>query len=434
MNQRCLVCDTTDKWENVDKYRKSDKGMHICGNCGFVTYPERFKSVQEAKDYYHEDYRNPPSIGNFQTGQRKIQMHRTFLTPLIERWKKEEKKPLVCDIGAAYGMFLAWMKQNVPGSEVTGTEFTQSYRRNAYHEYNVPLTVDFDDTKKYDLIASYKVAEHQVDADKFLKQYKECLTKDGLIYVSVPVWFGEMKNSGNDDWDIEYYYHTDHINVWTRKLFEVVLKKVGLEVIQEDHVMYGSTYLCKRNDELMKEVPVYEDPEKIKELMDNTKKANDFYERRQFTEAVNAFPNFPKAWTLRYEQDRSVAHKQQGAPPWEFVKTNYIEPALKACPSELQVLKMAADICMRYDKYKDATDFINAALEIRPNNAALEFLMAHCLRGIAGKTEHKEDRLKLLETARDYTRKIREVDPALRDEATNWIYQDNAHLPTPLEV
>ena len=104
---RCVVCDTKGDWEKVDQYRLKPSGMHICKNCGFVFYPEKYMSEDEAKAYYKEDYRKPPNVGNAFTGQRKLHMHSHFLSDIMQKWKDEGKeKPVVCDVGAAYGMFL----------------------------------------------------------------------------------------------------------------------------------------------------------------------------------------------------------------------------------------------------------------------------------------------------------------------------------------
>jgi len=64
---RCIICDTIGEWENVDQYRPKPEGMHICKNCGFVGYPEKYLNEEEAKAYYAKDYRKPPNIGNLYT-------------------------------------------------------------------------------------------------------------------------------------------------------------------------------------------------------------------------------------------------------------------------------------------------------------------------------------------------------------------------------
>jgi len=156
------------------------------------------------------------------------------LLKLLKKWKDEGKPKEVFEEGSAFGMVLNEIKTAVPNLNVSGSEWGQKFRRNAYHEYGIALGDKFDDSKKHDLIISYKVAEHMIDADKELRKYAENLTEEGLLYISVPAWFDKMTNFGVSGWSIEYYYHPDHINVWTKKLFETVLKKAGLEIVKQN--------------------------------------------------------------------------------------------------------------------------------------------------------------------------------------------------------
>ena len=80
--------------------------MAICLDCGFVSYPDRYKTKDEIIKYYENDYRSAPQIGNVYTGQRKLHYHSKVLTPVFNRWiETGNKKPVVSDIGAAFGMF-----------------------------------------------------------------------------------------------------------------------------------------------------------------------------------------------------------------------------------------------------------------------------------------------------------------------------------------
>ena len=155
---RCVVCSSND-WENVDEYRDlqkhdgKDVGMSICKTCGFVSYPEKYKTDEEIKEYYRKDYRGgPPTYGNIVTGRRKLGYHEHFLKEVILKWRDDKVKPVIGECGSAIGMVMHWFKQVVPGCEVHGTELTTNYRRVAKNEYGIELKEDFDLTKKYDLI------------------------------------------------------------------------------------------------------------------------------------------------------------------------------------------------------------------------------------------------------------------------------------------
>jgi SAM-dependent methyltransferase len=432
---RCVICNSTDKWENVDQFRHAPQGMHICTGCGFVSYPSKYKTEAEIKKYYEKDYRNCPTISNAFTGQKKLHIHSAFLTDTLKKWQADGKKsPVVCDVGAAYGVFLNWIRQHFRDADLNGTEYALAYRRNAWHEYKIKLGVDFDSSKKYDLISSFKVAEHQLDVDKRLREYTECLAPDGVLYISVPIWFSKMGNFGLDGWDLEYYYDPNHINVWTEKLFVTLLHKCGLEIIKTDHWMYDSTYLCKRNDEMMKIKPEYEQPANIKQIMRAIKEASLAYEQHDFENAVNKFPNFPVAWTNYYEKARATAHQTgQSQPPLEFVKTKFLAPAMKACPYSLEILRMAADIHMRYGDFEGAATICQQALDARPNHASFLMTLAHCFREIGLRAKDPADKIRMLTESRDCAKYLKDVDLLMRNEAVSWVYRDNSEIPTPHE-
>jgi len=422
---RCIICDKDD-WKNVDHFRIKAQGMSLCNQCGFVSYPDKYKTKKEIKEYYLKDYRSPPQVGNLYTGQRKLHYHNVFLKPLFSTWKKENKTDLVIgEVGSAYGMFLNWVKGIFPKADVNGSEWTLSYRRNAFHEYGIKLDTELDlKNKQYDLICSYKVAEHQMDADKELRAYVEALKPGGHIYVSVPTWFNEMGNFGLGGFDIEYYYHPDHINVWTQKLFETLLKKVGLEVVQFNNEMYNETYLCVRNDDLMKETPDYENPVEIESYLKSIHDASMLYQEQKFKEALDVWPNFPISWITFYEMTRKQNHDLG----YEKIIAEIIEPFKKACPNSYQVYNLAGDISMRYNKWKEAIEYLNKALDMRPECPIVLTMLSQTYRCWVNTVQNKDDKLNLLKEARGVMRHLKKVSQQHYGEAINWIYQDNAKL------
>lgn len=426
---RCLHCDSND-WENVDEFRLTPKDMCICKKCGFVSFPKQWKSEEEIKQHYRKDYRNPPTANNFFTSHRKVHFHAAFLDDLFKQWEKEERKePEICEIGAAYGVALNWFKHYYPGAKVSGTELTTSYRKNAWHEFKIELTEDFDDSKKYDLIMSYKVAEHILDVDRHLRKYAECLKDNGVLYISVPIWFGPMTNFGVQGFDLDYYYDPNHINVWTKKIFENLLKKAGLEIIKKDHVMYDSTYLCKRNDEKMMEEISFENVEEIKDRMKRIKKAYEHFKKSEYDEAISIYPNFPVAHTSRAEMARKQIHENG----WQWCLDNVINKAIKDCPESAEVMIAATDLSLRFEKYKEAIKYCETALKMKPENATSLIQMINIMRQMALKDEEgnpssKEANIHYMTQARDIARHLRAVSPGHLKESLDLIYLFNAKL------
>lgn len=424
----CPICGKS-QWVNVDEYRLKPGGMMMCETCAFITYPKAVEDDEQLKQFYRKEYRPGPSVQNVFTGQRKLHYHANFLDDLFREWKKAGRKPDVFEVGAAFGMFLKWVRDTLPGSKVSGSELTLSFRRVAYHEYGIRLGEDFDESKKYDLIASYKVLEHIPYPDKELRRYAMALKQDGLLYISVPTWFHTMTNFGLDGFSLDAYYDKNHVNVWTKNLFETLLKKCGLEVIKRDYVYYDSTYLCRRNDELMKDAPTYEAPEKIIEALDRIKKASLAFDVGDFDEALKQYPAYPEAHIGRYEKNRQAFH-QRG---FEFIEKNVMEPALKQCPNTHKITFLCADLCMRYDQIDKAMEFLKICNAQKPGDASSLIAVAHCYRALAGKASDPAEAAKFLEQARDVGRHVHQVSLQHSLDAVTWIFGDEAKMPMPGE-
>ena len=420
---RCIICDTDD-WENVDRYRIRDAGMSMCKKCGFVTYPNKYKSEDEIKKYYNKDYRNPPVASNLHTQNKKMHYHAAFLEDLILKWKQNpQTNYAVFDVGAATGNFLHWIKQQV-GCDIYGTEWTESYRRVAYHQFGIELGLDFDDSRKYDLISSYKVAEHQMDADVLLKKYVDALTEEGYIYISVPIWFEHFYSYGINSSDLDYYYHKDHINVWTRDLFETMLRKCGLEIIKENHCYYDSTYLCRKATEPL-DTPTYEDPEKVKEIMARIKKAGECLIDNDFKGAIEHYGFTPQAWKGFYEKNRKQFH-QQG---YDYVKKEVLDKSIKHCPNVPEMPFFAGQIAARYEQYVDAIQYYETALEMSPNNPLMLITLSHAYRGLADIEKDENEKAKHYYDARGILKFVQTITLQGQDELLNWIYNDDTKIP-----
>lgn len=429
---RCLVCNATDKWKNVDQFRLKPSGMCMCQGCGFVSYPSRYKSEADAKAYYKTEYRShAPNVLNLYTGQRKLHYHAHFLKELIDDWQKEGfDKPVICEVGAAMGMVLNWFKkQCFPNSEIYGTEFDLYMRRNAWHEFKIHLTEDFDKSRKYDLIMSYKVLEHQVDADKRLREYVECLTDKGRMYISVPIWFESISNFGKGGFEIEYYYSTDHINAWSLTNFKAVLQKAGLEIVKQNDTYYDYTFLCKRNDELMNQPLVYDDPKVVLEKLEKIFLANKAGLDQDFEGATVHYPDFPYGHEGRYEKVRSKIH----ALGFEHIHENYLKHAIKCCPTSADLLVWVSDICMRYEQYQQAIKYLDLSLSMKPENPVALKHLGQCFREMAQRTSDPKEKLRLITEARSVVRYLRDISMSDQAESISWIYADNARLPTPHE-
>jgi 2-polyprenyl-3-methyl-5-hydroxy-6-metoxy-1,4-benzoquinol methylase len=425
----CTICGSNE-WQNVDQYRLKPASMSLCMKCGFVTYPEIISKSEDVKEFYRAEYRDAPTVQNVFTGQRKLNYHSEFLSELFRGWKKEGfENPSICEIGAAFGMFLKWCKEMLPKAQIQGTELTTTFRRVAFWEYGISLTEELDESKKYDLIACYKVAEHIPNIEQEIKKYINCLSDRGLLYISVPTWFHALTNFGMGGFTLEYYYHTNHVNVWTRKLFETLLRKCGLEVVKRDYIFYDSTYLCKKNEAMKEVLPEYENPLEVLDWLDRVKKASQAYDSSSFQEAIDFWPNYPDAIVANYEQKRADWHKKG----WDAIQKEVLDKAIEMSPNFAIISMFCADLCMRYHKWDIAIKYIDKAIKEKPNDPGALMALSHCFRALSEASTDPKDKLRLLAEARDATRFLRNSSFQHAHDAVTWIFADNAKLPIPSE-
>lgn len=420
----CILCGGSE-WVNVDQFRIKPQGMIMCNSCAFITY-DKCSDVKKVNQSYEHEYRNAPTVNNIFTSERKLHYHVHFLEEILLGWKEKEFK--VLEIGAALGLFLNWCKSQFPKCSVYGTELTESFVRVASYLYKLDLKSDFDDSIKYDLISSYKVAEHMPDIDKQLARYKKSLNEGGYLYISVPTWFGRLNNFGATGFALEDYYDPHHVNVWSVKQFEYLLKRSGFSIVKENHTWYDDTYLCKVDNAL--EVPAYkEDP---KERLVQLKKIYDAslaYDQSKFGEAIGHWPNFPAAQVSHYEMNRSRAH-QEG---FDAIWGTFLKPALDACGNSHFILCHIVDILMRYEKYPQAIEYCKVWLDNHPMDTQALMNMAHILRVQALGLTNQKEKIHNLVQANGLLAMIEKHSLERRYEAMTWIMQNAALMPTKFE-
>ena len=426
---RCLVCDSVDQWQNVDEFKIKPTQMSMCKNCGFVTHLSNLKSAEELKEFYRKDYRQAPTAQNYFSGERKIHYHRKFLgETLVELSKDKGKGVAVTEVGSAYGLFLKWVKSGLPEADISGTELTETFRKIAYYENEIKLSEEFDYSKQYDLICSYKVAEHIPDIDIELRKQVLCLKPGGKYYISVPIWFKQLNNFGAGGFDIEYYYHTNHINVWTQKTFETLLKKVGLKVIKFDDKIYDNTYLCERDDSLMAVAPEYETPEYILGMLKTVKAVSDAMIMRDPETALRLYKNFPLGHTVFLEKNRTQFNGYIQQHGFDKFNKDTLEKIIEWCDNTPDAYVIAADWSMRYDAWDLAVKYLDIAWDLRPGSSGILINRAHCFARMAKKLQGKNAIDAMLESI-GTLKELRRISTQDFEQATTWIYKYQAELP-----
>jgi len=417
---RCPVCDKNE-WVNVDELRLKKENMEQCSCCGFISYPKNYKSEKEIIEYYKKEYRPAPQVGNLFTGERKLQYHSANLKDIFDKWKEEGKtKPVIGELGSAHGMLLNWIKKIFPEAVVHGTELTETYKRVAWHEFDIKLQDELPSDIKYDLIISYHVLEHQMDPDKKLQEYNSYLKDDGVFYLSCPVWFRDATNSAVGGFDIEYYYHPDHINVWSPDHLKWIIAKAGLEPYWENHNTYGETYLLKKSDKTV-QMPKF-DKDKYYKIAESIFKCWNFIQENKTKEAIEAYPNCPAAWINHYELNRNNYHKN----PEEMNK--FIKDSVEQCQNSSDTLVFCGDVLSRYERYDEAQNLLEQAVKIKINNPSILFGLSNCFRMKAKKSLDVDTRNELLRNSINILRFIMTTSTEMMPQAVTWAYHDESLL------
>lgn len=421
----CPIC-SKNNWKNIDHLRLKKVDMCICESCGFVSYPSKYKTEDEIKDHYRKSYRNPPQASALFTGERKLQYHEFFLKNIFDTWKELGlESPVVGEIGAAYGLLLNSIRQKFPNADIHGTELTQTYRRVAYHEFGLDLKEDFDTSKKYDLIISYHVLEHQLDPDKKMQEYVSCLKDNGLFYLACPIWFRDAHCGAVGNFDIDDYWAPDHINSWSEEHLEHLLHKAGLEIIYKNDDIYGNTYILKKATKPY--VSVKFDAEKYLKIAERMFKAFIHIQENNHAMAIETYSNCPSAWVGHYEFNRANFHKNKE----ELDK--YLDQAIEACPNTSDALMFAADVLTRYERYDDAYEKLIRAMAKKPNSPNILLAMANCFRKKAEKEKDSAKRDRFLKESININRFLMNVSTEFLPQAISWAYYDESQLETPLE-
>lgn len=301
---RCPVCDTIDNWESL-KELHSKKELQCCKKCGFVGFKIEEGEEEKMLDYYKHQYRPAPGHGNLVTTSHKQNYILSFLREFLEG-----KKGLVTgDVGCATGYLVAFMRRI--GHKATGCEYTLTFRRFSEHFYGIPVTEELKEDIKYDLITIYHVLEHMIDPDKKLEKYRSLLNENGHMLISTPQWYDTLEEaSGPQVTSFENLWHENHINAFSEKNLKSIFKKVGLEVVKEDHFVYGQTYLVKKCNPKPLNDDDFEKPEDKIALTKKAHKAIELFVKGQFKEAKDLWPRFPDAYinlimgTFGKDQDR----------------------------------------------------------------------------------------------------------------------------------
>jgi len=409
----CPICDSGE-WKPLDAHRSHDYwyaqdlrytepvGFKLCMSCGFTTYDY----MPDLGSMYNEQ-RKAINMSNIVTGNRKGAYHKFFLADTV----KPEMRCL--DVGAAQGSFLNLLhtEYGVEKKNLSGAEYSEVCRNFSKNYYGIPLTRDAM-PGKYDFISYYHVLEHIPHPDRELIKIREWLTDDGLLYISVPIWYGILEEAaGQGAHDFENLFHVNHINTWSLTGIRNLMKKTGFDIIKENVLdLYGYTFLCKKGQELPIEK---ENPATIEDILLRQKAAIELMNSKRWAEAEKVYPAFPDNYIV-WSMSKDLLPDVDG-------QVEILKRGLNACNGSIRIKEHLASIMNQWDEsgngpalysnnVKTAERLFMEVLEVKPSENSLFFLGM-----IEGR--YKRDPA----AARRLLEKVIEINPGRFSECMNFL-------------
>ncbi len=228
---RCNLCGA-NKYETVTETSRTVQTSEdtyvfnlrvvCCKKCGLVYLNPR-KTSEELTGYYESVYRAPIHLDNLDEERRSLIQTRTQLL----KEHIQERRGKLLEIGCGEGFFL--QKVIREGFDATGIEPSVEYSKVCYRiapQANIftKSFEEFETKDRFDIICSFFVLEHVIDATTFLNKCHEFLNQDGILYLEIPDVELYPKQLSDMIWH-EHIYH------FSRTTIQRFLMKTGFEAI-----------------------------------------------------------------------------------------------------------------------------------------------------------------------------------------------------------
>jgi len=146
------------------------------------------------------------------------------------------KKKRILDIGAGLGIFLLELKKKWPNANLFALEPSKlmadkcrSYKIKVFETTVEKMNAS---KKKFDAITCFELFEHLYDPKYFLKKIYKLLNKNGIFYFTTLNGMGfDIQMLGKNSNSV---YPPYHINFFNPNSIELLLKKVGFNVLSID--------------------------------------------------------------------------------------------------------------------------------------------------------------------------------------------------------
>ena len=200
----------------------------VCLDTGLIFNADGARGEEES--FYSDDYdlhsENKDSEFRYFENDESVGIYEDICDFICSTYSGDEN-PTIIDIGCGKGLLLKQLENKYPRSELFGVEPSSNAKR--FFDKVHPNIQFFEGifekspfkSGKYDLIVMNGVVEHVPYPLDFLKQIKDCLAEDGIIYVGVP-------NLINNPADM---FTWDHLSRFTPETLSTVFSMAGLKIV-----------------------------------------------------------------------------------------------------------------------------------------------------------------------------------------------------------
>lgn len=235
------------------------------------------REIEDIQTYYDEQYKffdqsDEEDIIYMMVDGKKVYRQQHQVDTLIDKISFDSPK-FVLDYGCAKGTVmkrLAEQKDSVTPflfdvSDMYSHLWDQFVPKDHYASYKVK-----DEwTGKFDLITSFFAFEHVSNPLLELRNIKQLLRKDGLVYLIVPNVFA---NTGD-------FIVADHVHHFSEASLSFLFAQVGIEVLEIDSTSHFAAFIVVGKNTAERELPFHYPVKSLDEINTQIRKIAEFWEQ-----------------------------------------------------------------------------------------------------------------------------------------------------------
>lgn len=228
LHHKCNICGSG---RNTQLHKLGRQNLVRCLNCGLQYLNKQRTDFENLynEDYFFKSESNNANYFSYDDQESKIlKANFSFAYDYINKNYSSKEKYRLLDIGAGFGYFI----KNLNNKHCETVEISKigarKIRANGIKVYEGNF-LDIKIAKKFDIITSFDVIEHQIFLDKYLKKINSLLKNGGVFIFTTPDYNTILtKIFGKRSPTIQPLYHNYYFN---KNWLKNKLPSFGLELI-----------------------------------------------------------------------------------------------------------------------------------------------------------------------------------------------------------